>query len=122
LEDTKAVQPLINQVVMYPLSQYDGKMKTKDYAKSPHFPVPAGMSKGEDKWVNPSTYFEELPVVMKEVPPLPGEEALYGWIRSVWGRRQKSGAQKSARGIVRGGASGAGEAAVPVPIRRPLDG
>jgi hypothetical protein len=21
---------------------------------------------------------------MKEVPPLPGEEALYGWIKSVW--------------------------------------
>ena len=39
-EDTAAVQPLINQVVMYPLSKFDGKMKTKDYSKSPHFPVP----------------------------------------------------------------------------------
>ena len=39
-EDTAAVQPLIDQVVMYPLSEFDGKMKTKDYSKSPHFPVP----------------------------------------------------------------------------------
>ena len=39
-EDTAAVQPVIDQIVMYPLSQFDGKMKTKDYSKSPHFPVP----------------------------------------------------------------------------------
>ena len=41
-EDTAAVQPLISQVVMYPLSKFDGKMKTKDYAKSPNFPIAAG--------------------------------------------------------------------------------
>jgi hypothetical protein len=33
--------------------------------------------------VNPETFFDELPSVMKEVPPLPGEEALYSWIGSV---------------------------------------
>jgi hypothetical protein len=87
LEDTKAVQLVIDQVVMYPLSKFDGTMKTKDYSKSPHFPAPKpppNAPKGESKWVNPATYYEELPVVMKEVPPLPGEEALYGWIKSVW--------------------------------------
>ena len=92
-EDTKAVQPLIDKVVMYPLSQYDGKMKIKDYSKSPSFPAPPAQPnapKGESKWVNPQTYFEQLPVVMKEVPPLPGEEALYRWITSVWARRQRT--------------------------------
>jgi len=87
VEDTKAVQPLLSQVMMYPLSKFDGKMKTTDWSKLPHFPVPvpkANEPKGESKWVNPNTYYEELPVVMKEVPPLPGEEALYGWIKSVW--------------------------------------
>jgi hypothetical protein len=86
-EDTKAVQPLINQVMMYPLSKFDGTMKTTDYNKLPHFPVPVpkgNAPKGESKWVNPETYYEQLPVAMKEVPPLPGEEALYGWIKSVW--------------------------------------
>ena len=55
-EDTAAVQPVINQVVMYPLSQFDGTMKTKDYSKSPHFPVPPpppNAPKGESKWVKP---------------------------------------------------------------------
>jgi hypothetical protein len=79
-EDTAAVQPVIDQIVMYPLSKFDGTMKKKDYSKSPHFPIPASgpqTPKGESRWVNPATYYEELPVVMKEVPPLPGEEALY---------------------------------------------
>ena len=40
VEDTKAVQPLLNQIMMYPLSEFDGKMKTTDWSKSPHFPVP----------------------------------------------------------------------------------
>ena len=28
-------------------------------------------------------FFEQLPAVMKQVPPMPGEEALYKWIGSV---------------------------------------
>src|SRR5271165_1821966 len=31
----------------------------------------------------PATFFNELPRVMKQVPPMPGEEALYKWIGSV---------------------------------------
>jgi hypothetical protein len=82
-EDQKAVQPLISQVVYYPLSEFDGKMKTKDWSKLPHFPAPKRTGKGETSWVNPETFFGELPAVMKSVPPLPGEEALYNWIGSV---------------------------------------
>jgi hypothetical protein len=33
---------------------------------------------------------------MKEVPPLPGEEALYGWIKSVWDAAEKSPETKKA--------------------------
>ncbi|MBY5357241.1 DUF1254 domain-containing protein [Rhizobium leguminosarum] len=98
-EDSKAVQPLINQIVMYPLSQFDGKMKTKDYSKSPDFPIPASSSnepKGESKWVKPETYYDELSVVMKEVPPLPGEEALYSWIASAWDAAAKNPETKKA--------------------------
>ena len=98
-EDTAAVQPLINQIVMYPLSHFDGTMKTRDYSKSPHFPVPApppGAPKGETKWVKPETYFDELRTVMKEVAPLPGEEALYGWIASVWDAADKNPETKKA--------------------------
>jgi hypothetical protein len=79
--DHSAIQSVLSQVVFYPLSEFDKKMKTKDWSKLPHFPAPP--SKGETKWVNPETFFEELPAVMKQVPPMPGEEALYKWIGSV---------------------------------------
>jgi hypothetical protein len=39
-EDTAAVQPVLNQIAFYPLSQFDGKMKTIDRSKVPHFPRP----------------------------------------------------------------------------------
>jgi hypothetical protein len=82
-EDKAAVQPLISQVVYYPLSQFDGKMKIKDWSKLPVFPMPKSTGSGETNYVNPETFFDELPAVMKQVPPLPGEEALYKWIGSV---------------------------------------
>jgi hypothetical protein len=83
-EDRKAIQAPLSLVTMYPLSQFDGKMKSMDWSKIPSVPVPAGPP---NKWVNPETYFDELPVAMKEVPPLPGEEALYGQI--AFDRRQR---------------------------------
>jgi hypothetical protein len=82
-EDRRAIQPVISQIKFYPLSQFDGKMKITDWNKLPHFPAPKSSGKGETEWVNPETYFDELPAVMKAVPPLPGEEALYAWISSV---------------------------------------
>jgi hypothetical protein len=44
-EDHAAIQPVINQVVFYPLSEFDGKMKTKDWSKLPHFPAPSPVTK-----------------------------------------------------------------------------
>jgi len=82
-EDHAAVQPLLSQVVFYPLSRFDGQMKTMDWSKAPHFPAPKSRGPGETQWVNPETFFDELPAVMKSVPPLPGEEALYASIGSV---------------------------------------
>ena len=95
-EDRKAIQPVLSQVVMYPLSQFDGKMKTVDWTKIPSVPAPASPpNKGVSKWVNPETYFDELTAVMKEVPPLPGEEALYGQITAVFEAAAKDPATKT---------------------------
>jgi hypothetical protein len=82
-EDHAAIQPLLSQIVFYPLSRFDGNMKTIDWSKVPHYPAPKHTGKGETEWVKPETFFDELPAVMKSVPPLPGEEALYKWIGSV---------------------------------------
>ena len=79
-EDKAAVQPLLSQIVVYPLSEFDGKMKTKDWKKSPSFPAPSNRGKGETKWVLPEKFFDQLPEAIKGVPPLPGEEAFYGML------------------------------------------
>jgi hypothetical protein len=81
-KDRAAIQPLINQVMVYPLSEFDGKMKIKDWKSTPAFPSPPSGS-GETQWVIPEKFFDELSGVMKSVPPLPGEEALYSMIESV---------------------------------------
>jgi hypothetical protein len=81
--DRNAVRPLVNQVVLYPLDQFDGKMKTKDWAATPEFPAPKTEGQGEMKFVLPEKFFDELPVVMKGVPPLPGEEAIYSTAQSL---------------------------------------
>ena len=83
-EDHAAIQPALTQIQFYPLSQFDGKMKTKDWNKLPSFPAPKPKpATSVNPWVNPQTFFDELPIVMKQVPPMPGEEALYRWIASV---------------------------------------
>ncbi len=41
--------------------EFDGKMKIGDWSKLPHFPAPKSTGKGETKWVNPETFFDELP-------------------------------------------------------------
>lgn len=64
-EDRAAIQQVLNQVVVYPLSTYDGKPKTKVWADVPHFQPAAsssgGGTAGETRWVNPETFFDELP-------------------------------------------------------------
>jgi len=37
----------------------------------------------ETQWVDPSAFFGQLPEVMAEIPPRPGEEAWYEWLGSV---------------------------------------
>ena len=81
-EDKVAVQAPVSQIVMYPLAEFDGKMKSKDWTKLPVFPT--GQQGDEEiKWVKPETFFEVLPAVLDDAPPLPGEDARYAQTRSV---------------------------------------
>src|SRR5262245_61821976 len=80
-EDRKAIQSVINQIVFYPLKDFDGKMKTKDWSKAPAIPGPKSEGGGETKWVIPEKFFDQLGTVLDSVPPLPGEEALYSQFR-----------------------------------------
>ena len=87
-EDRQAIQPLLNQIVVYPLSRFDGKMKTIDWSKAPVIPGPK--SNGEEtKWVIPEKFFDEFGTVLDTVPPLPGEESLYAQFRALMNAAQK---------------------------------
>jgi hypothetical protein len=81
-EDKAAIQPLLSQIVVYPLPDFDGKMKTVDWKNVPSYPAPPSTG-GETKWVDPEKFFDELPLILKQVPPMPGEEALYSTFQSV---------------------------------------
>lgn len=75
-EDKKAIQPFINQIVAYPLKDYDGKAKTIEWSKAPAFSGPKSTGE-ETHWVIPEKFFDQFPEVLATVPPLPGEQALY---------------------------------------------
>jgi len=82
--DRAAIQPIINQVMVYPLSEYTGQLHTTDWSAAPIFQAGSATSGArETQWVDPVLFFTQLPEVMAEVPPRPGEEALYGLVESL---------------------------------------
>jgi len=48
-EDRAAVQKVVDQVVFYPLAEFDGTMKTQDWSQAPTIPGPASSGGGETK-------------------------------------------------------------------------
>src|SRR5262249_38689514 len=82
--DRAAIQSAINQVVFYPLKDFDGKMKTIVWSKAPTIAGPkSDAGAGETRWVVPEKFFDAFPTVLETVPPLPGEEGLYGQFRQL---------------------------------------
>lgn len=81
-EDKKAVQEPLKNVLIYPLADYDGKLKTKDWANIPHLPAPPA-GKEETRWVFPDKFADQLSLVLADAPPLPGEEARYAQVQAV---------------------------------------
>jgi hypothetical protein len=83
-EDRKAIQPVLRQIMMYPLTEYDGRMKSIDWSTIARLP---GMSTGEQevKWVPPELFVDTLRLVLADAPPLPGEEARYAQVLAVLG-------------------------------------
>jgi hypothetical protein len=96
-EDRQAVQAVIAGIDLYPLAQFEGKMKTHDWRMLPKLKLPTGDDgSGETKSVFPDKFFDELPLVFKDAPSLPGEEARYAQISAVLAAAQKNSALKTA--------------------------
>ncbi|AWY44326.1 DUF1214 domain-containing protein [Pseudomonas putida] len=83
-QDREKIQSVIGGIDIYPLAEFDGKMKQQDWRKLPALNSPAeGGGEAETQWVFPDKFFAELPKVLKDAPALPGEEARYAQIRAV---------------------------------------
>ncbi|WP_313378060.1 DUF1254 domain-containing protein [Achromobacter insolitus] len=97
-QDREAIQKKLNQVVFYPLKDFNGKMKSIDWKTTPDIPNPNAdsASAGETRWVVPEQFFDQFGQVLKMVPPLPGEEAMYAQFRSVMDASAKDPAIKEA--------------------------
>lgn len=80
--DKQAVQPLVRQMMSYPLSRFTGQMQTKDWSSLPRTPAQADGDE-EVKWVKPETFFDILPAVLDNVKPQPGEESLHAMVKAV---------------------------------------
>jgi hypothetical protein len=81
-QDRAAVQELVNQIAVYPLSHYDGTAKVVDWADARIYPADES-SDGETVWVLPEQFADQLGTILEEVPPLPGEEVLYDTFKTV---------------------------------------
>ncbi|MCU4179867.1 DUF1254 domain-containing protein [Bosea sp. BH3] len=81
-QDKRAIQSVLPSIVMYPLAEFDGKEKTIDWTKLPAAPPPPP-SETETRWVFPEKFVDELPLVLADAPPLPGEEARYAQVLAV---------------------------------------
>lgn len=86
-EDKAAVQPLISRIDIYPLTEFDGKERQTDWSKLPS--IAGAKSEGETKWVIPEKFFDQFEAVLAQVPPLPGEEAMYANLRALMALRRK---------------------------------
>ena len=58
--DNEVLQPLIQAIAVYPLSEFDGKVKTRDWSSLPSLPW-IKLGEEEWKWVDPATFFDILP-------------------------------------------------------------
>ena len=81
-EDKQAIQSVLGGITMYPLAEYDGRMKSVDWNKISKQASTSGGNE-ETVWVPLQTFFEVLPTVLADTPPLPGEEARYAELLAV---------------------------------------
>jgi len=54
--------------MVYPLSEFDGSMKTKDWSAVGSFPW-IKLGDGAWQWVEPQRFFDLLPAVLAAAPP-----------------------------------------------------
>ncbi|MCA0403564.1 MAG: DUF1254 domain-containing protein [Proteobacteria bacterium] len=96
-EDRAAIQKMINQIVSYPLANFDGKMKMVDYSKIPTInTTSSNTNRGETKWVIPEKFFDQFKDILDNVSPLQGESSFYSQFYQLLNAAKKDPAIKQA--------------------------
>ncbi len=94
-EDRTAVQPVIQQIMMYPISAFDGKIKSRDWANLPRVTA-AAPGEAERQWVKPERFLDILAMVLADAAPLPGEGARYTQLLALLAAAEKDPSLKAA--------------------------
>ncbi len=94
-EDKRAIQGVINLIDAYPLAEFDGKVKQRDWSKLPSFPQEESGG-AETRWVFPEQFIDQLPLLLDDAKPLPGEEPRYAALRELIAVAQKHPELKAA--------------------------
>ncbi len=82
-EDRAEIQSVLSQISLYPLSKFDGEMKTRDWSKSKWYPNLAQVPGQRGKKFTPDVFLDSLEEVLDEAPPQAGEEKLYAQFREL---------------------------------------
>jgi hypothetical protein len=77
-----AMKPIRHAGAAIWITEFDGTMKSTDWSKLPVAPA-ATTGDEEIKWVVPEIFFDELPAVFNDAPPMPGGEARYAQVLAV---------------------------------------
>jgi hypothetical protein len=94
-EDLPKVLQVIKGINLYPLADFDGKMKQVEWTKLPAFPSTGGGNE-ETRWVFPDKFIDQLPAVLADAAPLPGEEARYAQVLAVIAAARNDSALRAA--------------------------
>jgi len=81
--DQRAVQATLSRVMIYPLAEFNGELRHQDRMISQEASNSVHGGDTEVSFVFPERFVDELPAVLADAPPLPGEEARYAQIRAV---------------------------------------
>jgi hypothetical protein len=66
--DNEVLQPLIQEIAVYPLSEFDGKVKTRDWSSLPSLPW-IKLGEEEWKWVDPRDFLRHFARSARRRPP-----------------------------------------------------
>lgn len=94
-EDRSEIQDVLKGIMMYPLDQFDGTMKSTDWKTLKKVKGAEGAD-AETPWVIPGKFFDALPAALSDAPPLPGEEARYAQVKAVIDAVRKDPALRAA--------------------------